>query len=295
MVLPLILVFLISFLLSRGVLFASERAGVVDMPDFRRKVNSYPIPKLGGIAFFIAFFSVLTPLASPSGINSALLSALLCGGGMSLLFGAADDFFDLPPTVKLLSQTAVASVSLLLLEGGRAPSPLPFVFIVFMMNAYNLLDGLDGLCASVSLSSLLFFALSDLVLFNTGVGYAAILLFFALLGFLPYNAPPARLYMGECGAATLGLSISLFALHAPTSAILPQILFSFLPVCDTLYAFLRRSIAGRSPFSADRGHLHHRLLDRGLSHCAAVNVLLLLSISVSLICFGLCLALLPKN
>ena len=81
------------------------------MPDFRRKVNSSPIPRLGGIAFFIAFFLVLTPIAALSGVNPPLLSALLCGGGMSLLFGAADDFFDLPPMVKLLSQTAVASVS----------------------------------------------------------------------------------------------------------------------------------------------------------------------------------------
>ncbi len=275
--------FFLSLLLSYVIMHASIRVGALDMPDFRRKVNTVPIPRLGGVAFFIAFFCAVAVKnvifrAAPSTLELAVVSA----GGLSLLFGAADDIFSLPATLKLILQAVTSAIAAMLL-GISEPVyyATAVIFCVFLMNAFNLADGLDGLCGGISLSSLLFLALADIVLFNTGGGLIAILLFFATLGFIPLNAHPAKLYMGDSGAQTLGLSIAVLSLDISRNAPLLPLFFFALPILDTVCSALRRIIAGRSPFSSDRGHFHHRLLDLGLSHAASVNLLLILSVLVS--------------
>lgn len=215
-----------------------------------------------------------------SGGFSKLDSALIFSGGLSLLFGAADDFFDLSPLWKLSLQLVSAASALPILPV-RYPTAVSLSFIILMMNAYNFIDGLDGLATSLSLSSLLFISLSCLLFLNTGMGVIPILLFFALLGFLPLNLHPASLYMGETGSSTLGLTISLITLTLPPPTALLSLAFSLIPIIDTLLAVPRRLFAGRSPFLADRGHIHHRLLDLGVSQVAATTLLLILSILLS--------------
>lgn len=273
--------FLLSLLLSRATLAISSRVGVMDMPDFGRKLNTSPVPRLGGVAFFTVFFALLPAWQVILSEEHALLPALMCGGGLSLLFGAADDFFNLRPIKKLLLQALTAAVTVALLPSYSIHPTVAFFFIVLMMNAYNLSDGIDGLCVGLSLSSLLFLSIRNLLLFNTGCGQTPLLLFFSLLGFLPFNAHPARLYMGESGSATLGFSIAIFTISTPSELVLPSALFSFLPLFDALLAFIRRPLSGRSPFAADREHLHHKLIDRGLSCPAAAGALSLLSILIS--------------
>ena len=244
------LAFTLALALSLSIRRLSLGAGVVDIPDFCRKLNTSPIPRLGGVAFFLAYFTSLAVMGAMSEGLSALDSTLIFSGGLSLLFGAADDFFDLSPLEKLALQLLCASSALLLLPM-RYPTALSLLFIILMMNAYNFIDGLDGLATSLSLSSLLFISLSCLLFLNTGMGVSPILLFFALLGFLPLNAHPASLYMGETGSSTLGLTIALITLTLPPPTALLSLAFSLIPIIDTLLAVPRRLFAGRSPFLAD--------------------------------------------
>ena len=252
------------------------------MPDFRRKLNTSPVPRLGGIGFFLSFFTVLIIKGVALYGFSPLDISLLLAGGLSLLFGAVDDFFDLTPLCKLTLQI-ICAVCAMSLAPQTYPIYLALPFVLLMMNAYNFIDGLDALAASLSLSSLLFISLSALLFLNTGMGVTPLLLFFSVLGFIPLNAHPASLYMGECGSSTLGVSIAVIMLSLPPPLLLLAVSFSIIPIFDALVAIPRRLLCGRSPFSADRGHLHHRLLSLGVSHPAAVNFLLLLSVLLSLI------------
>ena len=274
------LTLLLSLLLSIAIRRLSLRTGVVDLPDFRRKLHTLPVPRLGGVAFFLAFYSALIAKGCLFGSFSELDSALISAGGLSLLFGAIDDFFDLLPLRKLCLQLVSASSAALLLPE-IYPIRLSIPFIVLMMNAYNFIDGLDALAASLSLSSLLFISLSSLMFFNTGMGITPVLLLFSLLGFLPLNLHPASLYMGESGSATLGLSIAVITLSLPLPAALLSLSFSLIPIFDAVAAVPRRILLGRSPFSADKGHIHHRLLSLGVAQPTATAVLALLSLLLS--------------
>lgn len=273
--------FSLSLLLSLAVRRLSLGTGAVDLPDFRRKLNTVPVPRLGGVAFFLAFFLSLA-LNSLFGTGfSASDSAIVSACGVSLLFGVADDFFNLGAWAKLMLQIASALFALTMLPIS-APLVPSLAFTVLMMNAYNFIDGLDGLCVGQSLCALLFTALIPLLFLNTGMGLTPILLFFSLLGFLPLNAHPASLYMGECGSATLGLALAMMTLSLPDELGLLAVAFSLIPLFDTLSAPIRRILRGRSPIAPDRGHLHHRLLSLGHSQITATSLLTLLSLALSL-------------
>ena len=272
---------LLSLLLSLAIRRLSLCTGVVDLPDFRRKLHTSPVPRLGGVAFFLAFFVSLVAKNWLFGSFSELDSVLIAAGGLSLLFGAIDDFFDLSPLHKLCLQLVCAATAALLLPE-IYPIRVSIPFIILMMNAYNFIDGLDALAASLSLSSLIFISLSSLVFFNTGMGITPLLLFFSLLGFLPLNLHPASLYMGESGSATLGLSIAVITLSLPAPSALLSLSFSLIPIFDAVAAVPRRILLGRSPFAADKGHIHHKLLSLGVTHPTATALLALLSLILSL-------------
>ena len=276
----------LSVLFSEAVLITSSRAGVFDAPDFTRKLNTVPVPRLGGVAFFLAFFSSLVLRAYISGAPlSHLDSALISGGGTSLLFGTLDDLRPKAPFPKLAMQLAAALLSAIILLYDATPLEivLAVIYIIVLMNAYNLSDGIDGLCSGLSLSALLFLGALSLVFLNTGTAYTAILLFFSLLGFLPYNLERARMYMGDSGSQTLGLSLALISLSLGSGGIPLAPIFFALPLLDTALSIGRRLLSGRSPFSADREHIHHRLLDTGLSHSGVCSIMVLLSILLSIL------------
>ena len=267
--------------------------GAVDLPGARR-VNTRAVPRMGGLAI-VAGFALTVPLV---GTPELRLLGILIGGLMIAILGAADDMLDLSPWQKLLGQTLaaavalraglrIAAVSTLL---GPAPfrpldalaAPLTLLWIVGCTNAVNLIDGLDGLAVGVSaIASTAMLAVALLL----GERQAALLLAAlsgACLGFAPWNRSPASIFMGDVGAQFLGYVLatsSILGLFKRPAAVgfLAPLLAMGLPLCDTAFAFLRRIAHGRSPFAADRGHLHHRLLAAGYRPRQAVAILLCLS------------------
>ena len=143
-------------------------------------------------------------------------------------------------------------------------------WIIFLTNAINLSDGLDGLAAGSSASFSFTLALFSLIIFDRDVFWLSLLLAFSILGFIPHNRHPAKIFMGDCGSLFIGYALSLLSLKwiadSPSllHAIAVIILF-LIPISDTVQSFFRRIFSGKSPFSADRGHFHHRLLDNGFT------------------------------
>jgi UDP-GlcNAc:undecaprenyl-phosphate GlcNAc-1-phosphate transferase len=169
---------------------------------------------------------------------------------------------------------------------------ISFVFLIGITNAINLADGLDGLAGGMALLCLCAIALFSLASGNATVTAIALIEAGAVLGFLRFNTHPARVFMGDCGSQMLGLSVGGLALLATQgetcalSAALPLLLLG-LPIMDTLTVMLTRIRAGRSPFSADRTHLHHRLLSLGFAHREAVLLIYLLQVGLVLLAYFL--------
>jgi UDP-GlcNAc:undecaprenyl-phosphate GlcNAc-1-phosphate transferase len=256
---------------------------VVDRPN-ERKVSSRPrMPLMGGLAVALGFWAALAAarLLAP-GATSGLgeLAPLLVGGALMLALGIADDRFGLSAPAKLAVQVVAAAIAI---HGGsaidRVTNPwsgesvmlapwlgwiATFVWIVIVTNSINLIDGLDGLCAGVS--SIITLALT-VVAYQAGYASAAIAglaLAGALLGFLPHNFAPARIFIGDTGALFVGFSLSLLALgsykRATVITFLVPLLALAVPLLDTGLSILRRLRSGRGVMQADRMHMHHRLL-----------------------------------
>lgn len=280
-----------------------------------RDVHQEPTPRLGGIAVFVGmavatFVASQVPFFEDVFQDPRPIIAVLVAGGIVVALGVVDDLIDLDWLTKLSGQFIAAGVVAwqgvqivsLPIGGITLFSPtlslvLTVLAIVLVMNAVNFIDGLDGLAAGVALISNAVFFLYALVL-SLGEGgtpyfglatMLAVLLAGALLGFLPLNWHPAKLFLGDSGALLVGLIMSVSAISVTgqidPGAISPtQLLPAFLPVIlplavlivplvDFSLAVGRRLRRGMSPFDADRAHLHHRLLDMGHSHRQAVLIL----------------------
>lgn len=273
----------------------SVKAGAIDYPR-ERGMHKEPIPRLGGIAIVLGF--MLT-----SGVMAFFLPDFRSGEFVGFVVGAViivttgilDDIFSLRPRNKLLMQILAALV--VIFSGTRIEivfwpitaylhtfsGPITFVWIIGMTNAINLIDGLDGLAAGVSAIG----ALCLMVLcFLSGSPMAVVLsatLAGSCLGFLPRNFNPAEVIMGDTGALFLGYVLAVSSIMGVFKgysllAILIVFLAMAFPIFDTLFAMMRR-VWNRRPISeADRGHLHHRLIDAGYSHKHAVMLLYGLSL-----------------
>ncbi len=249
--------------------------GAIDRPDGTRHLHERPTPRLGGLALYGAAFLAAVFFLPLDGVSAAWLA----GGGLLSALGVSDDLFHLSPIVKLTATVAAAAIpaafglspAFLSLGGWRVslPHPIDNLFALFwvllLSNAYNLIDGADGLAATLGGT-----AAASLFL-TTGHG-GALLLSGCAFGFLPYNRPflslpskkrlPTRTFLGDTGALFLGYSLAVFSLH---SAVFPlfSALFFALPLYDLFRVFILRLFRGRNPFRADRTHLHHRLLAQG--------------------------------
>ena len=263
---------IITFLLSYYLIYPTRRfaflLGAVDSPDGVRKLQTAPRAKFGGVAIYIA---TLVSLLLAKAANEPECKAFLFGGGFMVLFGALDDVFSYSASYKLAIQFTVSVITALLLPNVNSDFTLPArAFIILLLtNAYNLIDGADGLCASVALTSLLFFAPST---------YVSYILFFAVLGFLPSNLP-AKIYLGESGAAMLGYSVAIFIIYIGKPA---GLFAAILPIIELALSFIRRILKRKSPFTADREHIHHKLSDAGLSPYGLVLAFTALSLLFSL-------------
>lgn len=298
------LALIVSALATPVVVWLAHHFDWLDRPTGGRKIHTRAVPRLGGVAVVLAFFTPMLGLAIYENRVSGLLysdlrlaSGLFGGAAIIVGLGVWDDLKGASPKLKLLVQSATAvgmwavgfRIEVLgnplgsAFDLGFLSLPLTVLWMVGVVNALNLIDGLDGLASGVAL-------LASTVLFGVAfVDNAALLCLItaalggSLVGFLFWNFNPAKIFLGDSGSMFLGFLLAAVSIWtqqkgATAAALLIPVLALGLPILDTTVSFVRRVRQGRSPFSADRGHLHHRLLALGLSHRNAVLTLYTASI-----------------
>ena len=275
--------------------------GLTDAPG-PRKVHSTPVPRVGGLAMAAGLFiATLLTVELSFPVRGLLLGLLVL-----VLFGLWDDRVTLGYGAKFAGQVIAVGICMVvgrihvgnLAFGVVDAVPeavstfITFGFLMGITNAINLADGLDGLAGGMALLCLCAIGLFSVASGNATVTAIALIEAGAVLGFLRFNTHPARVFMGDCGSQMLGLSVGALALLATQgdtcalSAALPLLLLG-LPIMDTLTVMLTRIRAGRSPFSADKNHLHHRLLALGFAHREAVLLIYLLQVGLVLLAYFL--------
>lgn len=273
---------LLSFILFRPSIMLANATGAIDLPN-SRKTHTQPTARVGGFAFFMAFL-VFLPLLP---INMNWKISLILGGGTVFLVGFLDDALQLPPFAKLCGQIIAACIYFFTTEPNAniMTGALLMFWLVFVTNSINLIDGLDTLAGGISYSISLCISVLAMIFNNGDIVWVSMLILFIIMGFIPHNIPPARIFMGDCGALFLGFILaaasSRLILESNSFICLISVTLIFrVPNSDTVQCFFRRILKGKNPFVADRGHFHHQLLRWGFTReCAA---LLLISISLLL-------------
>ena len=295
-VLALVVAVILAFATTPPVKRFAEKVGAIDVPKDARRVHKKPIPRMGGMAIFIGFLLAVLLFAE---IDKSLRGTLI-GCLIIVATGAIDDIKPMKWWVKLICQVLAAVVAVahgvtinvlfnpnILSDNtvvflGALSIPITIIWIVAITNAVNLIDGLDGLACGVSCISSITMLVVALILSEGNIAVVLAALVGACIGFLPYNANPAKIFMGDTGALLLGFALStisvsaMFKFYAIITFVVPMLAMA-LPLFDTLFAIIRRLLKGQSPMTPDRGHLHHRLIDMGLSQKQAVAILYCLS------------------
>jgi len=294
---------ILSILSIPKIIYIAKRKRLFDVPDNQRKIHTRTTPNLGGIAIFFSFMIITALFINP--VTFTQWNYFAAAALILFVTGIKDDLISLPPVKKLLAQFFAAFVTvyfadirLTSLYGFlgiyELPELLSIAFSVvgcmFITNAFNLIDGIDGLAGAIGVLASGFFGVLLYLEGNYSVAIMAFSLMGAIMGFLRYNIAPARIFMGDTGSMVIGFSISVIAIlfvrsfavnpllegwiDMPKDTLIVTLSILFIPVFDTLRVFTTRSIKGRSPFRADRTHLHHYLLDLGFSHNRTVLSLL---------------------
>lgn len=272
--------FIFSVALTPIVRDVFRSYNVVDRPG-RRKVHAYPIPRVGGIPIAIAYVIALNSLRGPGSVFPLhWLQTILSGTAIVFLTGLIDDFLNIQPVVKLAGQIAAAVVAFangLSIDHVGATAlpvwlslPLTVFWLLLTTNALNLIDGLDGLSAGMALWATLAFFVVGITHENTVLAYTALPLAGALLGFLVFNFNPATVFLGDSGALTIGFLAGCYGIiwtgHRVTGeGVAIPLLALAVPLMDLSLSVVRRRLKKQPIFSADRGHIHHRLRERGLT------------------------------
>jgi UDP-N-acetylmuramyl pentapeptide phosphotransferase/UDP-N-acetylglucosamine-1-phosphate transferase len=286
----------ISAVLTPFVKKFAIKMKVIDIPKDNRRIHKKPIPLLGGLAIY---FSFILTLILKSGSLSKSEMGIMIGATIIVIGGFLDDKFDIKPWHKLLVQMASAlsliiygirielitnpiSSSDLYISIGILSIPLTIIWVVGITNALNLIDGLDGLAAGVAFISAVTIFIIALLNNRSEAAVLTVILAGSILGFLPYNFNPATIFMGDTGAQLLGFLLAAISIEgaiksAAAFAIAVPILALGIPIYDILFAMIRRKLNGRPIMQADKGHLHHRLLDMGLTQRQAVIIMYLIS------------------
>ncbi len=273
--------------------------GWIDVPVSDRHVHTIPVPRLGGVAIYFSFMSVVIlamvvyrvlGIASP--MHAKAMVGLLGPALLVFLLGLFDDLYSVRPLWKFATQ-AVAAIwlyssgygihNLGLIHGGHVLGwvyclPLTILWVLLITNAFNLIDGLDGLAAGSGFFSTVVVFVMSLVEPNPLVTFLTIVLAGATLGFLRFNFHPATIFLGDSGSLFIGFMLAALALagseKAPTIvAVAIPVVSLGLPILDVALAVARRFLAGKPLFVGDRHHIHHKLLKRGLSQRSAVFTL----------------------
>ncbi len=286
----------LAFVLTPAVRRLAQHLDAVDHPHERR-VNITPVPRGGGVAVAIAFLVVVAALfvadatvglwGPLDALTRPEIAALLMGGAAAVLVGLIDDRFDLRARWQFGGQLLVALVPVGLgITVGAIANPFGpgairlegvfgAIFVVVwtggMINSINFIDGLDGLSSGVALIAVVTLGIISVTGPATEpvVALVCVTLAGALLGFLRWNFHPASIFIGTSGVMFLGYTLALLSILG-SAKVAVALLVLGVPIIDTFYIIVRRLSRGRSPFSADRGHIHHRLLDLGLTHTQTV-------------------------
>jgi UDP-GlcNAc:undecaprenyl-phosphate GlcNAc-1-phosphate transferase len=283
------------------------RLELLDMPG-GRKVHQVPVPRLGGVAMTLAFavgvgFAVLvaSEMGSAAFLRLSLAPAILSGVALLLVIGVVDDVRGVPALVKLGGQVVVALVAAIMglrlerlvfpwgsVDLGALSVPLTVAWVVGVINAVNLIDGLDGLASGVVLTVLGAFGLLAAIDGTDPILPIIAATAGAAVGFLAYNVHPASIIMGDTGSMLLGFVVAAVGILLTQDSARPvppwvPIIALGVPLVDTAWAVVRRTARGEPFFIADRGHVHHQLLRRGLSQRDAMLTLTALSGALGLI------------
>ena len=292
-----IIAFISGLFLMPLVISFSEKQGLLDKPN-ERKIHSQPIPRLGGISIWIctilSFFALVLLSYYP---HRSLVSGLLLGSSLMFLLGLIDDIYTLSAKFKFIIQISIATIVFLL--GVKITSIfIPFVglvgvpkllsyfltlgWIVGISNAVNFIDGVDGLAGSVITISSVTLGLISLAVSDVVIALVAFILAGSMLGFLTYNFHPAKIFMGDSGALFAGFLLAalsvMYSMKQTDATMYVPLLILAVPIIDITFSSTRRIIKGISPFVADAEHIHHKLLNLGLSQNKAVLLLVAFSI-----------------
>ena len=295
--LGIFMAFSAALALTPVAIHMAKKFNIVDIPN-QRKVHQEPMPRMGGVAIYLAF--VLGALCL--GVYTRQVAALLIAGTLVMFTGLLDDIKDISPKIKLLGQI-IASLVLVqygfavrfltnpfdggIISLGVFAVPITVIWLVGVSNAVNLVDGLDGLAGGVSAIAAVSTALVCISQGEFAAAALAGVLAAAALGFLPYNFHKAKTFMGDSGSLFLGFILGALALMGLSkgatviSIFIPFIILG-IPVFDTFFAIIRRIFLHKPIFAADKMHIHQTLLGFGLSHRQTVLVIYAVSLLMGL-------------
>jgi UDP-GlcNAc:undecaprenyl-phosphate GlcNAc-1-phosphate transferase len=284
-----VIAFIVSYILTPYMARVGKKQNMVDIPG-HRKIHEEAIPNLGGIVIFFGFLLSLLFVIQIEG----QFRALLIGGVIILLLGVVDDIANLSPKHKFIIQMIPALIVIIYnsdlinnfivnqLKGfdllGYLLYPILIFWIVGVTNSINLIDGLDGLACGVSFIALVTFLILGLRQNLEALSLISIALAGSMLAFLKFNFYPAKIFLGDSGSTFTGFMLAsvgaLWVLNSGNTffVFIPVIILA-LPIFDTLFAIWRRYRGHHPIFQADKGHLHHRLLTRGIAHKNVVFIL----------------------
>lgn len=301
-----VLFMIFAFIVSFAFTFATTplvrrfafKIGAIDIPKDNRRMHKKPTPRIGGLAIIFGFTVATLCFAQPS----RQLYGTLAGAAIIAVMGVIDDCKNLPAKLKFVIQIIAALVVVfagdIKIDVFTNPNflsdnpywvlpewlsvTLTVIWIVFITNAVNFIDGLDGLAAGVSAIMSISLVFISIRVGEYSIAILGIALMGSCFGFLPFNFNPAKIFMGDTGSTFLGFMLAtlsiqgVFNSYAVISFAVPLLILG-LPLFDALFAMIRRILRGQSPMTADRGHLHHRLVDMGFSQKQTVFILYAIS------------------
>lgn len=289
--------FAVAFLLTPLMKKLAIKTHFVDNPDTSRKFQKEAVPYLGGVAIIAAFIASTSILWFSSVETLRKYAIVVIGTILMMWLGLADDKQSIKPIWKFICEILICTATVLAGESiefvslfgkyinfGFMSIPITVIWMVLITNAVNMIDGLDGLAGGISAFSLISIIVSSLVMQDEFCFILSLMLCLSIAGFLPFNLAPAKIYMGDAGALSIGyimacLSVfGLFKGQAFFSMIVPTLVFA-LPIADAIELFFERIIRGRKPFSSDRLHIHYKLIDAGFSTRQSVLILWALSLA----------------
>lgn len=296
--LPLMVIAILLMVIIVPIIrFIALKLNIVDVPH-GRKQHKKPTPLLGGVAVFIGI--TIMQLLFPNQLNVGVVDELFLGSFLILIVGTIDDIFDMKPIVKLLCQCLISIFVAYNLGGIESIQVYSFhlnfneffgvmlqaMWFVIIINAFNLIDGLDGLATGSGIISIFTIMMVSLLRYDTQNLALYLVLIGILLGFLIFNFNPAKIFLGDAGSMLIGFYVATLSVSEYKSVTFTMMLviglIAFLPLFDTILAFIRRKVNGESAFKADALHFHHRLLKRGFSPKSAVLIIYLIMLVYSI-------------